>query len=86
MDSNLLVIDLFPWFNKGKKINAAAGNEDSMGLINLGTDTDLFRSNSFGAILNGFKHKYIIQLTEIQAETVIIDANLWELPEMNYAG
>jgi hypothetical protein len=37
---NFLLIGLFPWFNNGKKINAAAGNEDSMALINLGTDTD----------------------------------------------
>ena len=37
---NFLLIGLFPWFNKGKKINAAADNEDSMALINLGTGTD----------------------------------------------
>lgn len=37
---NFLLIGLFPWFNNGKKINAAADNEDSMAFINLGTDTD----------------------------------------------
>ena len=57
--SIFLLADLFPWFNNGMKINAAADNEDSMVLINLGTDTDLG--------LNGFKRKNIIRLEEIQA-------------------
>jgi len=46
--ARFLLACLFPWFNNGKKINAAAGNEDSMALINLGTGTDFFQRNSFG--------------------------------------
>ena len=58
--ASLLLACLFPWFNNGKKINAAAGNEDSMVLINLGTGTDL-------DFLNGFKRKNIIRFKKIQA-------------------
>ena len=40
MDSNFDRVELFPAFNKGSNINAAAGKEDNMIFINLGTDTD----------------------------------------------
>ena len=36
-DWNFTGLDLFPAFNSGISINAAAGNEDNMALINLGT-------------------------------------------------
>jgi hypothetical protein len=40
VDSNFARADLLPVFNKGSSIKAAAGKEDNIVLINLGTDTD----------------------------------------------
>ena len=40
LDSNFARAELFPVFNNGSNINAAADREDDMVFINLGTDTD----------------------------------------------
>ena len=40
LDSNFARAELFPAFNNGRNINAAAEREDNMVFINLGTDTD----------------------------------------------
>ena len=77
LDSNFARAELFPAFNKGSNINAAAEREDNMVFINLGTDTD-------SDFLNGLKHKNIIHFQKIQGETVFIFCYLWEILGMIY--